>query len=99
MGIFSVIGSVLCKVGGVVGYATGAIGLVEQLAKILKGTKRELFSNDKHDLVVVMIKESITQTEMFLGKEIIDEEMFAEGLDQVIHGIIKMANASGLKGK
>ena len=94
MSVFSAIGGALGKVGTVFGYVTGAVELVERVAGFFKGKGNPLTGSDKHQMAAALIREAIEGVEGFTGKDIIDEALFEQGLNETIPGVIKMLNAS-----
>jgi len=76
----------------VIGFIPTAIGLIEKVYVALGRLK--MSSSDKHSAVVALVRDAIITSEGFAGKDIADEELFSDGLDQTIDGIVKMLNAS-----
>jgi hypothetical protein len=94
MSVFSAIGGALGKVGTVFGYVTGAIEVVEKIAGFFRSKGNPLTSGDKHQMAAALIREAIEGVEGFTGKDIVDEALFEQGLNETILGVIKMLNAS-----
>jgi hypothetical protein len=68
------------------------IGLVEKVATMTE--KAKLAGPDKHDMVVEMVREMIEAGEGLAGKDIMDQNLFSQALDELIHAIVKMMNAT-----
>jgi hypothetical protein len=64
------------------------IGLVEKVATMTE--KAKLAGPDKHE----MVREMIEAGEGLAGKDIMDQNLFSQALDELIHAIVKMMNAT-----
>lgn len=74
------------------------IGLVEKVGALFFAKKGEkLPSNEKLELAKETLKDMILSSELIVGKDIIDEEKFVEGLEEMINGGVKAMNACGWK--
>jgi hypothetical protein len=94
MSILSSIGSAFGKVGSVFGYVIGAVELVEKIAGFFKKKDVPLSGPDKQAMAIQLIREAIESVEGFSGKDIMDEVLFQQGLEETIPGVVKMLNAS-----
>jgi len=94
------IGSVLGAIGGIAGkilgslsYVPTVISIVEAIARILGKAKMD--GSAKHDLAIALVRQAILSAEGLGGKEILDEDKFAAGLDKIVHGTVDVMNAMG----
>jgi hypothetical protein len=71
----------------ILGFVPSIIDLVEKLLGPKTGTA-------KQETAVSLVGNLVTATNTISGKDIVDPNMFQEGLKMVIDGTVKMLNAS-----
>lgn len=68
------------------------VSLVPLVEKLIKGDKQ---GPAKRSLVVEAVKAVLLVAEGVSGKDIADEKLFAEGVGQIVDGVVAVLNATG----
>ena len=70
--------------------------LVPLVERLIKGPKQGAV---KREIVVEAVKAIILAAEGISGKDFVDEALFAQGVGQIVDGVVAVLNATGkLKG-
>ena len=101
MGIFSTISNTTKKLAGalagivkIIAQIPAIIAFIESISKPDGIQKDALTGPQKHAAVESLVRDAILSSDEFTDKDIADEDMFSEGVNNVIDGIVKMLNAS-----
>lgn len=88
--VFGAIGGAAKGIFGIIGMIPTVVKIAETILCVFTAAKGQ----DKHSFAVTLVWEAIMAGEVISQKDIIDQELFAAGLDKVIHGTVDMLNAS-----
>lgn len=69
-----------------------AIKLVPVVERLVKGAKQ---GSAKRELVVTLVLTALQTYEGFSGKDVADEVKLAEGVGQIVDGVVAVLNATG----
>lgn len=93
MGFFDSFMGGLSKVTEIVGLVNQGVQIVEAVTAPLKAGGTPVSSQGKQAMAKAFVQTAIQGSELFLGKDIIDEAAFDAALNQIIDGVVAAMNA------